>query len=148
MTREIPLGNDRFAIVDDADYEQISRYSWRYVRIHTSEYAVIKGRRDLFFMHRLLINPPSGHEVDHQDGNGLNNTRHNLRVVSHAQNISKHKGVVWHKPSSKWRARITVAGLRISLGLFPTELDAARAYNEAALKYHGEFARLNDIDAA
>ncbi len=89
----------------------------------------------------------------------LDNQRHNLRAVTRTQNecnkparknkSSKYKGVTWLKTLKKWQAKIKIGGTKISLGYFPLdqEIQAALAYNEAALKYHGQFAHLNSLDA-
>lgn len=94
-------------------------------------------------------------KIDHRDGDGLNNQRHNLRPATTRQNgqnrrkvaaaSSAFKGVSFHLRDRKWQARIKVSAARIQLGYFESEADAARAYNAAALKYFGEFASLNVI---
>lgn len=107
------------------------------------------------YLHRIIMNAPDDMDVDHKDGNTLDCRKSNLRVCAHvgnmcnttkrADNTSGYKGVSWHKQRSKWAAQIHVKGKHISLGLHEDDKDAARAYNDAAIKYFGEFARLNDI---
>jgi len=103
-------------------------------------------------LHRLLL--PDTVCVDHRDGNGLNNTRSNIRPATHGQNIanqrrtlggksSQFKGVWWHKARGKWEASIMVNGRTIFLGRFTDEFAGARAYNRAALKYFQDFAAIN-----
>jgi DUF971 family protein len=98
--------------------------------------------------------PPEGLLIDHRNHNGLDNRLTNLRPATPAQNIqnarkqkprttSKYKGVDFVKPTGKYRARIAVDGQRLFLGSFANQLDAARAYDEAAKKYFGIFACLN-----
>jgi len=104
-------------------------------------------------MHRYLTNCPKGLVVDHIDGNGLNNTKANLRICTQKQNAcntpghvgksSKYKGVKKMKNSNKFRAAITNNRKYFHLGVFEDETEAARAYDEAARKYHKEFAYLN-----
>ena len=105
-------------------------------------------------MHRQIMNAPKGTPIDHKDHNGLNNTRENLRLATISENArncektkrptsSKYKGVCWNKKSKKWQAHIHYNGISIHLGLFDSEEDAAKAYDEAAKIYHGEFAVLN-----
>ncbi|APM39404.1 HNH endonuclease [Clostridium kluyveri] len=93
--------------------------------------------------------------IDHIDGNGLNNCKSNLRIVTSQQNsfnrrykvlkTSKYKGVYWNSQFKRWKARIQVDGKRILIGTFENEEDAARAYSEKALFYFKEFAKLNVI---
>jgi hypothetical protein len=102
-------------------------------------------------MHRLILRVDANTQVDHRDGNGLNNTRGNLRPATHAQNQhnsrlrkdnqSGFKGV--HRQGNRWVARIRVDGEQKHLGSFRTPEEAARAYDAAALRLRGEYARLN-----
>lgn len=97
----------------------------------------------------------NGYEIDHIDRNPLNNLDNNLRICTHSQNSHNIKlrknntsgqiGVSWHKQCKKWQVKITINLKEIPLGLFDDLYDAARAYNAAAIKYHGEFAVLNII---
>jgi hypothetical protein len=110
-------------------------------------------------MHRLVAErnglPIGGEEVDHWDGDGLNNQQSNLRPATHRQNAanqkrrrdntSGYKGVSWHRQKGKFQARITVAGHQHYLKCWDDPRDAARAYNEAALKYFGEYSWLNPV---
>jgi len=108
-------------------------------------------------MHRIIMDAEKGEEIDHRDGNGLNNQRCNLRLCTHRQNLmnrrkthkrcsSKFRGVSWEKRSGKWCAQIMIHYRHIHLGYFDDEVLAALAYNEAATKHFGEFAHLNEID--
>ena len=104
-------------------------------------------------MHREIMNCPKGLEVDHINQNGVDNRRINLRIATATQNrqntskqksnTSGYKGVM--KDKTKWRAMIRDNGRRIHLGMFDNKIDAAIAYNKAAIKYHKEFACLNTI---
>lgn len=149
--RFIPLNNGRFAIVDSADYEKLTRYNWS-VRI-SPEYAMRMENRKNVYMHNEIMHPLSGLIVDHKNHNGLNNTRENLRLATKSQNScnqkkrpgrsSKYKGVCFNKRFGKWGASIKFQRKCTFLGYFINEIDAAMAYDEAARKYHGEFAVLN-----
>ena len=106
-------------------------------------------------MHQLLVKAPKGMETDHIDGNGLNNQKRNLRVCSHAENCRNLKtrcdsktgvrGVDFHRKTNKYRARITRSYVVHIIGMFATLKEAKEAYNEAATKLHGQFARLNPM---
>ena len=110
-------------------------------------------------MHREIMQAPDGVDVDHIDTSNLNNTRQNLRVCTHGQNTanrrkpahkngthSRFKGVTWHKSSERWVAQLRVNYRLVTIGYFKDEREAALAYNEAARKHFGEFARLNEVD--
>ncbi|OHB78622.1 MAG: hypothetical protein A2Z25_16745 [Planctomycetes bacterium RBG_16_55_9] len=103
-------------------------------------------------MHRQLIQPGKGYVIDHINGCGLDNRRANLRLATVAQNAwnarkrnprSGYKGVWLAKDKGLWRAAIVHHGKREHLGYFNDKRDAARAYDQAAKKYHGRFAALN-----
>jgi len=157
--REIPLTEGHVALVDEADYEAVAAYRWRALIRPTSRTVYAQrvtssdGKKSTLLLHRFLVKAPKGLEVDHIDGNGLNNTRANLRVGTHAENMRNRRrrcdnssgyiGVHWHKRDRKWVARITLHGKLKSLGYFDTPEDAARARDAAAIELHGEYARLN-----
>ena len=108
-------------------------------------------------MHQEILKVPKGMVVDHINNDGMDNRSANLRAATKAQNSrnrkkflksdgskqSKYKGVSWHKKTHKWEASITFERKSIYLGIFKNEIDAAKAYDEAAKKYHGQFACLN-----
>lgn len=110
------------------------------------------------YMHRLIMSSVmdiAGGVIDHKNGDTLNNCLSNLRLVTQAQNMlnrdknvnnkSGYKGVSFHYHNNLYRARLKVNGKDIFLKYFRTAKEAAKAYNEAAIKYHGEFARLNKL---
>jgi hypothetical protein len=149
-TSEIPLSQGKTAMVDLEDYEHLSQFRWRY----RDGYAVTKENTT---MHRMIMNPPEGMFVDHINGKRWDNRKENLRICTHKQNnrnrkphkrkcSSIYKGVTWSKAHGKWVARIIVDHKQVFLGYFADEREAAIAYNTAALKYYGEFARFNEIE--
>ncbi len=156
--KEIPLTQGLVAMVDDEDYPLLSQFKWHaMVKDHTS-YAMrrvrsVKGRQKPVLMHRVIMSAEPGVEIDHKDGNGLNNMRANLRPCTRHQNArnvrgwgtSKFKGVSWYPKYQKWRSVIYPDKKQILLGYFPSETEAALAYNRAAGNHFGEFARLNQL---
>lgn len=109
-------------------------------------------------MHRLILNAPENMEVDHINGNRLDNRRENLRLCNSSQNKcnrgprkdnkSGYKGVSWHGQRQKWTVRIkTPYGKYLSLGLYDDKKEAAMAYNKASVEYHGEFAFINKLQS-
>ncbi len=150
-TRQVPLSRGMFATVDPVDFRTVYKIKWHAHPNHDrSWYARGKLNGKKVFMHAMLLGSKG---VDHKDGNGLNNTRGNLRIATSQQNArnrrkkqggvtSKFKGVYLFS-AGKWRATITYGNKQHSLGMFRIEEDAARAYDTAAKVHHGEFAVLN-----
>jgi hypothetical protein len=110
--------------------------------------------KKVLYMHQIILEVPEGMIIDHINHDGMDDRSVNLRPATRAQNSrnrkkfprkcsSKYKGVYLHKSSLKWQARIMFEKKRRYLGYFNNEIDAAKAYDEAAKKYHGEFACLN-----
>jgi hypothetical protein len=145
-------------VVDDADFDLLSQWRWR---INHNGYAVRSERQHgtcvTFRMHRIIINAPIDLQVDHTDRNRLNNQRNNLRLctdMENARNRSKYKGTSQYKGVYRrqgdcphpWCASIQVKQVRIQLGNFSDENEAALAYNDAAIRYFGDFAHLNTIE--
>lgn len=152
--KEIPLTQSKVALVDDEDYDWLSKYKWYASKTRSGNwYACNKPKKANILMHRLILGTPTNLDSDHIDNNGLNNQRANLRICTRSQNnmnrfhkknsTSKYKGVTWHNQDKKWRTRIRIRGTDIYNSLFDSELEAAKAYDAAALKYFGEYARLN-----
>jgi len=156
--REILLTQGKVALVDDADYDYLMQWKWRAVKEYKRWYAVRSvrknGERFLFWMHRVILNTPVGMETDHINHNGLDNQRSNIRICNHSENLhnqqvqkriksSTFKGVSWYKQRCMWESYIEVNGKKIRLGYFNDELEAAKTYDNAAIKYFGEFANLN-----
>ena len=163
--RIIPLTRGRFAIVDEADFENLSKYKWFAAKSGRSFYAnrMIKsnetGRRQLVVqMHRQILNVKDGEFVDHINHNGLDNRRANLRIVNKEQNTwnkrkqrgnysSKYKGVSWHKMDKRWQARIRYKGKPMCIGYFDNQKSAAMAYDDKAKELFKEYAALNFPDS-
>jgi hypothetical protein len=156
MSKIIPLTQGKEAIVDDEDFEYLNQWKWRYSGGRRPGYAITgesfkKGGR--FRMHRLIVNAPSNIDVDHINGNRLDNRRENLRFCNQSQNLansklqvnntSGYKGVCWNKRIKKWHSQVGSRKNRKNLGEFNTAEEAAKAHDEAAKKLYGEFAKLN-----
>ncbi|KAB0579165.1 endonuclease [Ideonella dechloratans] len=150
-----PSYPDTHAMVDDADFEALNQWKWSAEKRSGTFYAIRcvrgpGGKKTTVRMHRQIVG--EGVEVDHADGNGLNNQRENLRSCSVAENqqnrkrargTSQYKGVMWDRFHNRWKAKIIVNGERINLGSFMSEEDAALQYDAAAKEHFGEFASLN-----
>ena len=153
--RTIQAVNGGLVSVDDEDYENLIGIKWVVRTIRRVTYAQRKVGNSYVLMHREIMRQEAGGIVDHIDGNGLNNQRGNLRLVTHAQNVrnransihsSQYKGVSYaFRPERKkhWQAKIKFECKTIWLGRFEKEIDAGIAYDRAAVKYFGEYARLN-----
>lgn len=152
-TMELILTRGLKATIDIADYELVRTKKWRAVKTGRNDIYVAAwhrletGDRKQITLHRFLANPPAGMQVDHVDGNALNNCRSNLRICSASQNqmnkgkyptnTSGFKGV--SRRGSRWRAVIHISGKQIHLGSFATAEAARDAYISKGRKIHGEF---------
>lgn len=153
--KEIKLTQGKVALIDDADFDWLNQWKWHAHKRGETFYAARAIKRKTNYMHRIIMNPPKGVDTDHIDRNGLNCQRSNLRTCNRSQNCrnrssrtnsySQYVGVSYYKRDDFWTARIEVKGKSIYLGIFKKETDAALAYNDAAKKYHGEFANLNKV---
>lgn len=144
----------KFAIVDSEDFDFISQWNWRLSIGYAVRQIYKKGSKVVtILMHREINKTPTGFVTDHINGNKLDNRKANLRTCTDSQNLanrdktslnkSGYKGVRFHKVDRKWRAQIKVKGKQSHLGNFLSPVDAARAYDEAAIIQFGEFAKLN-----
>lgn len=157
----IPLSQGKFAVVDPDDYWRLSKHKWCAYRSGRTFYAARRaqtgnGQKRHLPIHRAVPNVPNGMFVDHINRNGLDNRKANLRPATHAQNTqnrakrsdrtynSKYKGVSRRYGRKFFEAQIRINGRPILLGRrFTDEITAAKAYDRAAKKYHGEYAALN-----
>lgn len=148
--------DDCIVLVEDEDFGRVSCHSW-YVLLAPNGRKYIKGRKEMkgIYLHREIMQvTDSKLDIDHKDRDGLNCQKTNLRVCTRAQNManaqkteskttSRFKGVSWFRPAKMWRAYIGTKTGRTWLGYFKDEVEAAKAYDLAALVLYGEFARTN-----
>ena len=137
--KEIKLTQGKVALVDDEDYEDLNKYKWYANKDKNTFYAmrneIINGKSRTVMMHRKIMNNNYNLLTDHIDGNGLNNCKSNLRIVTNRQNSqnrhinksSKYVGVYWDKIAMNWKAQIRT-NKKIYLGTFKNEEDAHNAY--------------------
>lgn len=160
--KKIPLSKGLFALVDDEDFEELNKHKWHAIKSRNNYYA---GRQEYekskhkrrVYMHNVVLKVMNKENiVDHKDLNSLNNQKYNLRECSIAQN-NKNKGVYRNKKSKYIgvyfgykgkKGQVFIAQISndkkiIYLGSFYNEIDAAKAYDEACLKYHGEYGKTN-----
>lgn len=157
--REIELTQNKYTTVDNEHYDWLSQYSWHIKQAkNRSDYAKFTtprkdGKQKTIHMHQILLWCPQGYEIDHINGNGLDNRMENLRIVTRLQNSmnqhkkkigkSKYKGITYDTRSNSWQARIGKNNQRFNIGTFKKEEDAAQAYDNKAKELFGEFACLN-----
>lgn len=160
--KTIELTQGYETLIDDADFDRFSMYKWcaNIDRRRGKVYAYRKTqgpheKRKSVYLHREILGvTDSKVRVDHDDGDGLNNQRYNIRTCSTRQNnmnqkkrrdgfSSRYKGVCWHKRDQKFYAAIKINGRSKFLGRFDSERDAAMAYDAAARKHFGDFAVCN-----
>lgn len=156
--KEILLTQGKIAIVDDEEYFRLSIFKWfAHKQTKAATYyaerniTISPGKRKLLAMHTFIITPPPGYQVDHKDGDGLNNQKSNLRLCFCSQNQANSKmridcssgvkGVHYDHRKRRWIARIQVNKNRINLGTFLNIEEAAEMYEKAARQYFGQFAR-------
>lgn len=152
--RFIPLTQGQNAIVDVEDFEWLNQWNWfaSWNSCVNSFYAATNAKGKTL-MHRLILNCKKNEEGDHENHNTLDNRKENLRKCTRKQNQmnrmpqsnnkSGFKGVSWSRAANRWTARIKINRNYKYLGLFDSAKEAAHIYDEAAKKYHGEFAYLN-----
>lgn len=163
----VPLTQGRVTIIDDEDENRVSQYKWcaykhkdKNTWYATHNFKTIEGTFYGQDLHRFIMNAKPGIQIDHKDGNGLNNQKSNLRFCNNTENhqnqkksktyngkptTSIHKGVVWYKKEKRFRSRISIDGKRIHLGWFKNEIEAAKSYDKAATEHFKEFANINNV---
>lgn len=151
-------------LIDDEDYDKIKMYTWTLnYQVSVGNFYIVAAKmkkRKMYYyrLHRLIMDCPNNLSVDHINHNTLDNRKCNLRICTQSENsrntrkqtrnkTSIYKGVYFDKKLNKFRVQIMLYYKHIHIGLFDTQDKAAIAYNMAALKYFGEFAKLNNIMA-
>ncbi|MGA2173235.1 MAG: HNH endonuclease [Sedimentisphaerales bacterium] len=160
--RRIYLGEGNWAILDKQDYYRLGNYKW-YVNGNGFKFYAFRniilgpGKTRMLSMHRDVMGFPKGMLVDHRNHDTLDNRRENLRLATHSQNTcnkqdkrkgcsSQYRGVSFDRKRKYWNVQVVREGEMVYFGRYKDEVEAAKAYDEAAKKYHGEFARLNFPD--
>lgn len=161
---KIKLTQNKYVLMDKKDFDLVKDYKWYYAKNGYAAAKLYFGRKagkniqKGIFMHRVIMTPKNGMDVDHINKDKLDNRRANLRICNRSQNLANkfdlnknttgYKGVFfvkWGKRIKRWKAAIQIENSQKHLGYFLTKEDAALAYNKAAKQYFGEFAYLNQI---
>jgi hypothetical protein len=156
--RWIPLTKGKFALVDETDFAKYGHLTWTVLVTSSTCYAYCRrlecGKNRCYYLHRVIMDAPSGVDVDHVNGDGLDCRKSNMRLCSHKENLrnqrkrrgnytSEYKGVSWDQSRNAWIAQFKADDDVRHIGRFESEDEAARAYDRTAIEHYGEFARLN-----
>ena len=155
--KKILLTQGKYAKVDNSDFDLLDGWSWCVLSGNNNKLYAKRavpngaGKQKFITMHSSIMKTPKGMEIDHIDGDGLNNQKSNLRICTHSENIknrtksknnkSGFKGVCWNKEKKKWKVYISSNKKLFHLGYFLDKEEAYKAYCDACLKYHGEFSK-------
>lgn len=159
--KEIPLNTIKstskyygkyVALVDDEDFESVSKFYWSVNKSRDTLYVVGRVNGVRIKLHHFIMGTK---DIDHINHNTLDNRRSNLRKATRHQNVinrrsmkngtSKFKGVHWYKATEKWQSQVQINGKKTHIGFFDSEVEAAKAYNEKAKEFHGNFAFINQV---
>lgn len=154
--KKIKLTQGMFALVDDMDFEYLNQWKWHYNKgrgqgraQRSTSRKSIEGKTSIF-MHRIIMNVPKDMQIDHKNGNGLDNRKENLRVCTNMEN-NRNKGIArkntsgvtgisWNKNYEKWHTYIKINNKFIFLGYFGDKEIAIQIRKQAEKQYFGEFA--------
>jgi hypothetical protein len=161
--KQVQLTKGHVALVDDDDYAWLKCHGWVSTttgggRVRAGRWVREDGRRRFVYMYRQILEMhgllPDGHEVDHLNGNTLDNRKANLRACTRSENLRNRsgsrlsktgaKGVSWNATNRNWNAQIGLNGRKKHLGTFSSLEDAKAAYDAAAKEHFGDFARSRD----
>jgi hypothetical protein len=157
--KKIFITKSKFVLVDNKNFENLNKYKWFYNGGYASRNKRFSSGiwKNVFMHHEIIGNIKNWKvkQIDHINNDKLDNRVSNLRIVTVSQNAinrpfqknneSGFKGVFWQSKNNKWRAQINCNKKRISLGMFKNPKEAALFYNQAAIKYFGKYAYLNEV---
>lgn len=152
--KKIPLTQGKYAIVDDSDFAELSKFKWYFRNGYAVRTMQKGGKKKTVRMHRIIVKTPIGMDTDHINRDKLDNRRNNLRICSRAENVansfrsdntSGFRGIWFNKRLKKWQAGLNKSGKHIYVGIFKNINEAVSAYNKVAVKYFGEFIKPNQL---